>query len=50
MCFIKTTEARHKVFTTGCIQAMLKKAEDNLYIIGGVAVAVALPQVITIII
>ncbi len=34
-----------KVYTTGCVDAVLAIAEDNLYVIGGVIIGLALPQV-----
>lgn len=38
-------EARELIYTEGCVNAVLGIAEENLYIIGGVAIGLAVPQV-----
>jgi len=39
-------EARMKIFTTGCIQVVLSLGEQNLLIIGGVALGLVVVQVL----
>ena len=43
--FLQIIEAHKKVFTTGCVEKVLKKAEDNLINVGIVAICLAVPQV-----
>lgn len=38
-------EASKTIYVTGCLDAALKKAEDNMFIIGGVALGIVIPQV-----
>lgn len=46
MC-VQMDEAYEKVHTRGCIEAVLSKANSNLYVIGGVAIGLSVPQVRT---
>ncbi|XP_067657191.1 tetraspanin-33-like [Haliotis asinina] len=42
------TKAGQSVFTMGCVDAMIKLAEDNLPLLGGIIIAVTVPQLIAI--
>ena len=33
------------MYTTGCVEVVLRTAEDNLYIVGGIIIGLAVPQV-----
>ena len=38
-------EARNKIYIRGCVDAILTVSEDNLFIIGGIVLGLAVPQV-----
>ena len=42
---LQTFEAAQIIYVDGCVEAMLDFAEDNMYILGGVALGLAVPQV-----
>jgi len=39
-------EAQSTIYTDGCVETILDVAEDNLYIVGGVAIGLAVPQIL----
>ncbi len=43
--FSQYIEAAERVYVSGCVQTILDTAESNLYIVGGVVVGLAIPQV-----
>ena len=38
-------EANEKIYTDGCVQKIIDVAEDNMLIIGGITIGLAIPQV-----
>ncbi len=42
-------EASEKVYTAGCVEVVLRMAEDNLYVVGGIVIGLAVPQVLSLV-
>ena len=47
LCELQTSDVTNVIWTTGCVEAAIQTAQDNIFLLGGVGLGIVIPQVIS---